>query len=637
MADTMKKPEKEINPPRMTHSSKIDDATREHTEEEDNELLKKNGGRGRGPGRGGMVREKPKDMGKTLKRLFSYIGRNKIYVIGLIIVMMIITLLNLVGPSLQGKAIDNIHDPSTGSLKTTLITMACLYLISAALTYFQGIFAANLSQKTVFVMRNDLFRKICYLPIKYTDTHQHGDIMSRMTNDVENISNTISQSIASLFSAVITLIGTIAIMVYYSPVLTLVAMISIPLTMVTSTLMAKVMRKYFVRQQRLLGSLNSQIEEMVTGYHTVVAYGHEDEAAAEFSEIAGSLKNTAIKANIFGGIMGPIMNCIGNIGFMLVAVVGGYLALNNLITIGVITAFIQYTRQLSRPINEIANQYTSILTAIAGAERVFDIIDADIESGKGKPDLDLSKVKGDLSFRHINFSYVPGEPVLKDFNLEVKAGQTIAIVGKTGSGKTTIVNLLTRFYDIDGGEILIDGVDIRKYSPHSIRKAIAIVLQDTVLFSDTISANIRYGRLEASDEEVRTAAATANASEFIERLPETYQTELSESGGNLSAGQRQLLSIARAVLADPNILILDEATSSVDTRTEMNIQSAMLKLMKNRTSLVIAHRLSTIRDADMIIVLADGKIAEHGNHEELLAQKGAYYDLYMTQFAGIET
>ena len=624
-------------PPQMVHSSKLDEANREHSEEEDNELLKKSGGNRRGPGRGGMVKEKPKNMGKTLKRLFSYIGRNKIFVIGLIVVMLVITLLNLIGPSLQGKAIDNIHDQDSDALRTTLITMACLYLFSAALTYFQGIFSANLSQKTVFVMRNDLFRKISYLPIKYTDTHQHGDIMSRMTNDVENISNTISQSIASLFSAIITLVGTISIMLWYSPLLTLVALVSIPLTMVTSTVMAKVMRKYFVKQQRLLGSLNSQVEEMVTGYHTVVAYGHEDEAAAEFNEIASNLKNTAIRANIFGGLMGPVMNCIGNIGFMLVAVAGGALALQGAITIGVITAFIQYTRQLSRPINEIANQYTSILTAIAGAERVFDIIDADVESNDDKPDLDLSKVKGELSFRHIDFSYVPGEPVLKDFNLEVKAGQTIAIVGKTGSGKTTIVNLLTRFYDIDSGEILIDGVNIREYSRRSIRKAIAIVLQDTVLFSDTIGANIRYGKLDADENEVKAAAATANASKFIERLPESYETQLSESGSNLSAGQRQLLSIARAVLADPNILILDEATSSVDTRTEMEIQSAMLKLMKDRTSLVIAHRLSTIRDADMIIVLSGGSIAEHGSHEELLAQKGAYFDLYMTQFAGIET
>lgn len=335
--------------------------------------------------------------------------------------------------------------------------------------------------------------------------------------------------------------------------------------------------------------------------------------------------------------MGPVMNVIGNIGFLLIAVAGGMFAIRGLITIGVIQSFIQYSRQFTRPINELANQYASILTAIAGAERVFEIMDADVESNDDKPDIDLSKIKGNISFEHVNFSYKEGEPVLKDFNLEVYSGHKIAIVGRTGSGKTTIVNLLTRFYDIDSGVIKLDGVDIRNYSRRSLRKAIAIVLQDTVLFSDTIGANIRYGRLDASDSDMSDAAHTANADVFIDHLPDGYNTILSESGSNLSQGQRQLLSISRAVLAEPKILILDEATSSVDTRTEMQIQSAMLSLMSGRTSLVIAHRLSTIRDADHIIVLSDGHIVEAGDHDDLLEQKGVYYNLYMTQFAGIET
>ncbi|MFA6948374.1 MAG: ABC transporter ATP-binding protein [Eubacteriales bacterium] len=619
-------------------------------EDEDNEFLRRqqekggsdSGGGRRGGPHGPMMREKPKNMGKTLRRLFSYIGRSKYLVIGLLAVMLLSTLLNLAGPALQGIAINNIVDIAAGNavfemLLRTIATIAAVYVISSALTYFQGIAAAKLSQKTVYTMRGELFRKISYLPIKYTDTHRHGDIMSRMTNDVENVSNTISQSIASLFSGVITLIGSLAMMLYYSPLMTVVALISIPLTILTSTLMAKLMRKYFVKQQRLLGNLNSHVEEMVTGYKTVVAYGREGRSIEEFGGIADNLKHTAILANIFGGIMGPIMNFINNFGFLLVAVTGGWLAIEGAIAIGTIQAFLQYSKQLSRPINEIANQYASILTAIAGAERVFEIMDADTESGGNEASLDASKVRGDISFKNIMFSYKAGEPVLKNFNLEVKQGQTIAIVGRTGSGKTTIVNLLTRFYDIDSGEILLDGRSIDDYTRESLRSSIAIVLQDTVLFSDTIGANIRYGKLSASDTELKSAAHTANADVFIDRLPQGYETQLSESGGNLSQGQRQLLSIARAVLADPKILILDEATSSVDTRTEMQIQSAMLALMKNRTSLVIAHRLSTIRDADMIIVLDDGHIVEHGNHDELLHQKGVYYNLYQTQFAGIET
>jgi len=589
-----------------------------------------------------MYAEKPKNMGKTIGRLIKYIGKNKFLVIGLVAVMIVITLLNLAGPKLIGEAIDAIGtgkgDFDGRRLITILVIMGALYLTTSIMTYFQGSSAAKLSQNTVFSLRTDLFAKITRLPLKFLDTHKHGDIMSRMTNDVENVSNAISQSLASLVSGVITLVGSLIMMLSLSPILTLVAMITIPLTLLGSFSMSKLMRKYFIRQQRLLGMLNSNIEETVTGYRTIVAYGREGKAIGEFSEVNSELRKTGIMANCFGSIMGPMMNVIGNLGFLCVCVAGGWLALDNAISIGVIASFIQYSKQFTRPINEIASQYTTLITAVAGAERVFEVLDADDEFASEKPDAkQLDEVKGRLDFTNVNFAYKQGEPVLRDFNFYIKPGRKVAIVGRTGSGKTTIVNLLTRFYDIDSGSITLDGVDIRDIDKQSLRSEIAIVLQDTVLFSDTVAANIKYGRLDATDEEMKAAAEMANADVFIERLPEGYNTNLAESGSNLSQGQRQLLSIARAVLADPKILILDEATSSVDTRTEMQIQQAMIKLMEGRTSLIIAHRLSTIRDADVIIVLDEGHIVEEGNHEQLLAKKGKYYDLYMTQFSGIAT
>ncbi|MCI6842996.1 MAG: ABC transporter ATP-binding protein/permease [Clostridiales bacterium] len=600
------------------------------------------GPRGGGPG-GPMVREKPKNVKGTFRKLTKYIGKNKYLLFALVILVMLIALLNLAGPALQATAISTItidHDGAHvdfAKLYKTVILMAAVYIVSSVFTYLQGIAAAKLSQNTVSTMRQDLFEKISYLPIKYTDTHRHGDIMSRMTNDVENISNSISQSIASLFSAVITLIGSLVMMIYYSWQLTIVAMVTIPLTLLVTTQLSKFMRKYFVAQQTILGQLNGHIEETVTGCKTVIAYSKEDAAIGTFAKIAEEYRKVGIKANIWGGIMGPCMNMIGNLGYLLVAAFGGYFAAGGLLGIDAIQAVLQYSKQFTRPINEIANQYTQILTAMAGAERVFEIMDADSETDNGKNPIKVEDIRGDITFRDMYFSYKPGEPVLKGFDLDVKQGQKIAIVGATGSGKTTVVNLLTRFYDIDSGEIDIDGININDIPKSTLRHAIAIVLQDTVLFSDTIASNIRYGRQGATDEEIKQAAHTANADTFIERLPEGYDTELSESGSDLSQGQRQLLAIARAVLADPKILILDEATSSVDTRTEMHIQSAMVALMKGRTSLIIAHRLSTIRDADKIVVLDGGVVAEAGSHEELLAKKGAYWKLYQNQYAGFAT
>lgn len=607
--------------------------------------LRPGGGGGRGPR---INKEKPKNMGKTLKRLLGYIGKSKLLVILLIVIMAVVTVADLAGPAMQGAAIDTIKivdgklTVDMPAMLTCLAIMGVLFVINATMALFQGFIAAKLSQNTVYTLRNDLFKKISKLPIKFTDTHKHGDIMSRMTNDVENVSNAVSQSIAALISSVLTLVGAFAMMIYYGWIMALIACVTVPLTITVSTTLAKFMRKYFVRRQKLLGQINGQVEEMVTSYKTVVAYGKEQKAVKEFSETSEKLKKCSISARVWGSIMGPCMNFLGNFQYVLIAAFGGFFVLNPVpfmrtLTIGNIQSMLQYSKKFTRPVNEIANQYANILTALAGAERIFEIMDSADEIDEGASEIKISDIKGNITFEKIDFSYVEGEPVLKKFDLSVKAGQKIAIVGATGSGKTTVVNLLTRFYETDGGKITIDGVDIRDIPKDTLRHSIAIVLQDTVLFSDTIRANIKYGKEGADDDDMKRAAALAKADIFIERLPDGYDSVLAESGSNLSQGQRQLLSIARAVLADPKILILDEATSSVDTRTEMHIQQAMVALMKNRTSLIIAHRLSTIRDADVIVVIKDGHVAEAGNHDELLALDGEYAKLYSSQFAGVAT
>ena len=639
------------------------------------------GGRGNPNSRASV--QKPKHMKKTVARLLRYIGSSKYILIALLLIMLAVTAAELAGPMLQGNAIDAIEpvytnadtgevlfnydkndaklegvsvktqfkvhfwrgdyigrDGHTAGLVTYLSAMAVIFLVCSLLHYFQGIIAAKLSQRTVYTMRNDLFRKISRLPISYTDNHKHGDIMSRMTNDVENVSNAISQAITSLFSAVLTLVGAFAMMLVLSPIMTLVAMVTVPLSIFISTKLGKFMRRYFVRQQRLLGSLNGTVEEMVTSYQTVVAYGKEEAAVAHFSEISGGLRDCAVSARVWGSVMGPVMNFIGNLQYVMIAATGGAMILfggPGNISIGNIQSMLSYSKRFTRPINQIANQYSTILTALAGAERIFEIMDQPDEIDKGVLTTSPDEIEGNIEFENIHFHYVEGEPVLKGLDLSVRAGQKVAIVGATGSGKTTVVNLLTRFYEVVDGRITVDGIDIRDLPKKTLRRAIAIVLQDTVLFHDTIRANIMYGRPTATEEEMKAAAHHAKADRFIERLPDGYDTVLDEEGSNLSRGQRQLLSIARAVLADPKILILDEATSSVDTRTEMHIQQAMVALMKNRTSLIIAHRLSTIRDADVIVVVKNGVIAESGNHDELLALGGEYAKLYQNQFAGIAT
>lgn len=591
------------------------------------------GGR-RGPGPGMQPVEKAKNGKQTLKRLIHFFSEERKMVALLLSVVVIMVICSVYAPKLQSNAIDAIAGHTFGKVKHILIIMAAVYLLYVLCSLIQSLLSAHLSQRIVKRMREELFDKIVNLPVKYLDTHPHGDIMSRMTNDVENISNTISQSLSSLVSGILTIAGTVAMMVYLCWQLALLSCITVILTVIITKILSGHMRNFFVRRQTLLGSLNSTTEENITGYKTVVAYNRQDAVIREFNDTSDALTKTGIMAEILGGSMGPIMNVINNIGFVIIAAFGGYFAIHGIVSVGMISAFIVYARQFGRPINEIANLYGQIQTAIAGAERVFSIMDEKEEEKHGKTG--MPQGKGVVNFEHVDFSYVPEKQVLYDFNLEVRAGHKVALVGATGSGKTTVVNLLMRFYDINAGKISIDGVDIRDIEMDELRKNIAIVLQDTVLFSDTIRNNIKYADLDADDERMKQAAATANCDRMIERMEQEYDTVLSEGGQNLSQGQRQLLSIARAMLADPKILILDEATSSVDTRTEKHIQDAMVNLMKDRTSLIIAHRLSTIQDADFIVVLDEGRIVETGNHEELIEKKGRYYELYMTQFAGRE-
>lgn len=589
---------------------------------------------GRRPGMAQAV-EYASDTKGTLLRLLKYFRNSTRLIVWLLLSVVGVTLAGLFAPSLQGSAIDAIKDHAWDTLRSCLIFLLFSYLAYVLFTLAQSLLAARLSQSITKQMRHDLFGKIDRLSVKYLDTHSNGDVMSRMTNDVENVSSTVSQSLGSLVSGVLTIVGTIAIMFYYCWQLTLITMVTVILTLIVTKQMSKVMRRVYRRRSELLGELNGHSEEMITGYKTIVAYNRQDDVIAEFNDTSDELRRVSIKAEILGGSMGPIMNCISNISFVIVAAFGGFFAFRGLITIGTVSAFIIYAKQFSRPINEIAQLYGTIQTAIAGAERVFTLLDEPDEdnSGTQKPE----NLTGRISFRNVDFSYIPGKQVLYDFSLDVEPGQKIALVGATGSGKTTVVNLLMRFYPVDKGEILVDGVNIWDMDRDYLRKSIAIVLQDTVLFSNTIENNIKYADLDSSDEAMRNAADMSNIRRYIERQPQGYQTYLKQAGANLSHGQRQLMAIARAVLADPKILILDEATSSVDTRTEKKIQDAMVRLMKNRTSLIIAHRLSTIRDSDKIVVMDQSRVVEIGNHEELLERKGKYYELYMTQFAGNQT
>lgn len=579
--------------------------------------------------------EHAENVNGTLKRIMTYFAKEKGIVFFMLLIVIFGTLCGIYAPSLQSNSIDIIAGERKGNLITTLAFMLAVYLLYSAGQLLQGLASAKLSQRIVKRMREELFGKILDLPIRYLDTHSHGDVMSRMTNDIENISTTVSQSLPSLFSGVLTIIGTVGIMLWYCWQLALLSCITVVLTLIATKVLSKKVRKYSRRRQMLLGQLNGTVEEMISGYRTVVAYNHQDETARDFCETSDSLTKAGIHTDICSGVMGPIMNCIGNIGFVIIAAFGGYFTIHGLISVGVISAFIVYAKQFSRPINEIAQIYGQLQTAIAGAERVFTVLDEAGEEMNG--DILAEDGNATVSFRNVNFSYEPGHPVIRDFTLTVPSGKKVALVGSTGSGKTTVVNLLMRFYDIDSGEIRIDGQNIAEVSRDSLRKNVAIVLQDTVLFSDTVRNNLMYANASATQEQLDEAVRMSRCEDMLKVLPAGYDTVLTAAGANISQGQRQLLAIARAFVADPKILILDEATSNVDTRTETAIQNAMQLIMRNRTSIVIAHRLSTIRDSDLIVVMDKGQIVESGNHESLLAQKGKYYDLYMTQYAGFAT
>lgn len=540
----------------------------------------------------------------------------------------------VLAPSYQSKAIDQIVAGSFGSVNPYLVIMAVLYVIYGFSLLLQGYLSTRLSQKVVQRIRADLFAHMIHLPVPYFDRTSHGDLMSRMTNDADQISTVISTSTSSIFSGVLMLAGTLVMMFICSVPLALLSSCTVIGTILLTAFLSRYMAKYYLLRQNLLGELSGKTEEYISNSQTIAAFQLEDDLDAQFIKTADDLTAACITADNISGSMGPCMNVLNNIGFLIVAVAGAWLAIKGQITVGIISAFIVYSKQFSRPITELSELIGQVQTAIAGAERIFAVLDQQVENPEGEA---VTDIQGHVEFRHVNFSYLPGKQVITDFSLDVPAGSKIALVGATGSGKTTIINLLLRFYPIDSGEILLDGRDIRKLNLYDLRRTIGIVLQDTSLFTDTIRNNLTYADSSADDARIKQAAAFANADTMITALKDGYDTVIDASGGSLSQGQRQLLAIARARLSDPEILILDEATSSVDTRTEMRIQNAMISLMENRTSFVIAHRLSTIRNVDQIIVMRDGRIVERGSHEQLLAAKKEYWKLYETQFSGMNT
>jgi ATP-binding cassette subfamily B multidrug efflux pump len=593
-------------------------------------------GRGGPPGMGmmgGMGRAS--DVQGTMRRLWGYLKRQKWLLIVTVALVALSSAMSLLGPYLMGIAIDTyILEGDLPGLARTALLMIGTYGAASLATWLQSYLMASIAQRTVRDIRNDLFARLQTLSLRFFDRHTHGELMSRLSNDVENISNVLNMGVTQFISSVLSVVGVVAVMCLINWRLALVSLVTTPLMVALSGAVARQTRRGFREQQETLGELNGIIEETITGQRVVKAYVREQAAINTFDVSNRKLQRAATRAEIFSGFMGPTMNLINNLGFAIIAGAGGWMALRGLATVGTIASFINYARQFGRPLNQIAQLYAQIQGAVAGAERVFEILDEVPELADAPDARPLEQVAGEVVFEDVCFGYEPGVPVLKQVAFHAEPGRTIALVGPTGAGKTTIVNLLTRFYDINSGQVAIDGKDIRQVNKADLRRQLGIVLQDTFLFSDTVMENIRYGRLDATDEEVIAAARLANADQFIHRLPQGYQTELSERGSNLSQGQRQLLAIARAILADPGILILDEATSSVDTRTEKNIQEAMLRLMEGRTSFVIAHRLSTIRDADNILVINGGRIIERGTHDELLAQRGFYHHLYMSQFKG---
>jgi ATP-binding cassette subfamily B protein len=577
---------------------------------------------------------KSKDPRGTLRRLWTYLERQRWVLIGVALIVIVTSILDLLGPFLMGLAIDTyLSKFDLPGLARLLGWMAVSYVLAAAGTWLQTYLMAGVAQRAVRDMRTDLFARLQTLPLRFFDQRAHGEIMSRLTNDVENISNILATNASQLIANVLGLIGVILIMFIMNVPLALVSLVVMPLTFVLTRQIVKRTRAGFRETQQALGELNGIIEETLTGQRVVQAFVREAATTEQFSMVNLRLQKVALRARIFTSFMGPLMNMVNNLGLAVVACSGGWLAVQGLATVGEIASFINYAGRLGRPLNMIAQLFTSIQSALAGAERFFELLDETPETDSPSA-LALEHLSGHVRLSGVSFGYETNVPVLKNVSLEAAPGQTIALVGPTGAGKTTIANLLTRFYDLQAGQIEIDGQDVVRFKKDDLRRKIGLVLQDNFLFAATVMDNIRYGRLEASDEEVRAAARLANAEVFIHRLPHGYQTVLSERGSNLSQGQRQLLAIARVILSDPEILILDEATSNVDTRTEKHLQAALLNLMKGRTSFVIAHRLSTIRDADQVLVVNGGEIIERGSHESLLEQKGFYHHLYLSQFKG---
>lgn len=604
---------------------------------------------GHGPGPGGpgmgMPVEKAKDFKGTLRRLIRYLRPHKYQLVAVFVMAILSTLFSIFSPKVMGKATTKLFEGIVAKVQGVpgaeidfqyiwhiIMVLIGLYVLSALFSYFQQYLMAGVAQKTVYDLRKDVNAKLNKLPLKYFDARTHGEILSRVTNDVDNIAGTLQQSLTQLITSILTIIGVIVMMLSISPLMTLIAVLTLPLSIVAITSIAKRSQKQFVRQQKELGQLNGHVEEMYTGHKVIKAFGRETKSLEQFDTINERLYEAGWKAQFISGVIMPIMSFIGNIGYVLVSVVGGILVTKRSIEIGDVQAFIQYARQFTMPITQTANIANIIQSTVASAERVFEILDEEEQVPEVANPVVLEKPRGDVVFNHVQFGYDPEHLLIEDMNIDVKQGQMIAIVGPTGAGKTTLINLLMRFYEVNGGSITVDGVNIAEMRRGDLRSLFGMVLQDTWLFNGTIRDNIAYGREGATDEEVVRAAKTAYADHFIRTLPGGYNTVLNEEASNISQGQKQLLTIARAILADPAILILDEATSSVDTRTEVQIQKAMKELMKGRTSFVIAHRLSTIRDADLILVMNHGTVIEKGTHDELLALGGFYADLYNSQF-----
>ncbi len=606
---------------------------------------KRKGFHGRGPQ--GPV-EKPKDFKGTLKKLLEYISKYQGLIVFVVVLTAASTIFNIIGPKVLGKATTEIFNGLVSKiqggngidftkLSRFILVLVGLYLFSMIMSYIQGLIMTNVVQRIAFQMRKEISEKINRLPMNYYDKNSVGDVLSRITNDVDTLTQGLNQSVTQLISSVATLIGILIMMLSISPLMTLVALLLLPISGFGVAVIFKNSQQYFVAQQQFLGDVNGQIEECFGGHNVVKLFTREDSVLEEFNDTNDKLYNSAWKAQFISGMIQPIMVFVGNLGYVGVVILGGYLSIKKVIEVGDIQSFIQYVRQFTQPIQQVAQISNMLQSTAAAAERVFTLLDEpeEVMTSDNHTDKSIDDIKGDITFSHVCFGYNPDKIILKDFSVKVKDGQKVAIVGPTGAGKTTLVKLLMRFYDLNSGDIFIDDVNVKEFDKKEVRNAFGMVLQDTWLFKGTIMENIRYGRLDATDEEVIAAAKAAHAHHFIQALPGGYEMELNEEATNVSQGQKQLLTIARAILANKKLLILDEATSSVDTRTEVRIQKAMDNLMRGRTSFVIAHRLSTIRDADIILVMKDGDIIEQGNHEELIEKNGFYAELYNSQFERI--